>query len=833
MGQSSLETAIKHLFDRHRIVFWYDSACELKHDFERLTLDGVEKVEIAQNEFGLKYRVLRQAPQQKFLLYHHGPRPADEANWLLDVLLAHGELRTDQAAIWLTELGLGPEFGDLVSEHAEFFGAEERKQALKKQLRPEDGAARIRLKMLAVCARAESRLDAVLEHLLQELAEDQNDAMRLIQRCHLDSALWQQLEQNFGYRSDHPSLHDFVVTLFKSCYAHGTDGEVELFDDARVFLQRWKDNRRLCSGFERLSEQCAEVLGIEADLQQRDFRHLLELDDFELIERKILRDLTRDVAERAWPPNEVIQWVQQRRESYWYPRFADLYAALEAAAEFIKALDASDLGMDSLADGLRRYHHSWYRLDTYYRKFVYHRRAASQASLMSELAEQIENHYVNQYLLPINERWQAFLDHSADWAVPDVTVQRRFFQRWVQPYLNKEVRICVIISDALRYEIGAELQRRILSEDRYECRLTPMLAQLPSYTQLGMAALLPNRRLTLLAAKGAPVEVDGLSATGTANRDQILKRALDGQAEALTHEQVMAMRRDELRERLKPVRVLYIYHNQVDRIGDKRDSESQVCQAAEDAQDDLLKLVKKLAGNNVANILITADHGFIYQDRPLEDSDFSRAIPDGTTIFHQDRRFVTGRGLKAASGFKPYTAAQLGLDGELEVQVSKSINRLRLKGSGSRFVHGGATLQEVVIPVLAINKKRASDVRQVEVDIVRSGSNTITTGQVAVMFYQTEAVTEKIQRRVLRAGLYTQDGQLISDEHELIFDRASNNPREREIKKRFILTREAEATNDQEVFLRLNERYGDTSHFREYKAVRYIIRRSFTTDFDF
>jgi hypothetical protein len=46
----------------------------------------------------------------------------------------------------------------------------------------------------------------------------------------------------------------------------------------------------------------------------------------------------------------------------------------------------------------------------------------------------------------------------------------------------------------------------------------------------------------------------------------------------------------------------------------------------------------------------------------------------------------------------------------VEVQIPKSINRLRLKGSGSRFVHGGASLQEVVIPVLKINKKRQSDV---------------------------------------------------------------------------------------------------------------------------
>lgn len=828
-----LHSALKRLFDRHRIVFWYDQARELKGDFEALEMEGVEKLEIANNEFGLKYRLLRQEPKQCFLLYHHGPKPRNEDNWLLDVLLAHGELRTDQAAIWLSELGLGPECGDLVSAHAEFFGAEKRKHSLKKLLKSDDLASTMRLKMLAVCAGAEPRIDSLLENLFQELAEGRDDKQRLIQRCGLDLFFWKQLERYFGYRSDNPGLRDFVVALFKSAYAQGTDGEVELTEDAVVLLKRWKDSRRFAAGFETLSAECAGVLSIEQDLVKRDFRQLMDLDYFELIDRKIVHDLVQAVAERAWPPAEIIAWVQQRRQSHWYERFASLYEALEAAAAFVRALDKSELAMESLADGYRRYHQTWYRLDAHYRRFIHHLRSASQASLMGPLADQIENLYVNNYLLPINERWQAFVDRADRWEVPDAVPQRRFFDHWVQRYLDQDFRICVIISDALRYEIGADLQRRILGEDRYDCRIEPMLAQLPSYTQLGMAALLPHEALEIAPVKGASLLVDGQSATGTVNRDKILKKGLDGQAEALTYDVVMGLHRDELRDRLKAAKVLYIYHNQVDRVGDKRDSESLVFQAAEDAQDDLVKLVKKLANNNVANILVTADHGFLYQDRKLEESDFSSATPEGEEIFHQDRRFVTGRGLKDAPGFKCYNAKQLGLAGELEVQVSKSINRLRLKGSGSRFVHGGATLQEVVVPVLSINKKRQSDVRQVDVDIVRSGANVITTGQIAVMFYQTEPVTEKVQRRVLRAGIYSAEGELISDEQELIFDRVSDNAREREFKTRFILTREAGAKGDLEAELRLSERHGETSHYKDYKSVSYLIRRSFTTDFDF
>ena len=108
---------------------------------------------------------------------------------------------------------------------------------------------------------------------------------------------------------------------------------------------------------------------------------------------------------------------------------------------------------------------------------------------------------------------------------------------------------------------------------------------------------------------------------------------------------------------------------------------------------------------------------------------------------------MLGRGLVETASFKRFAAADVGLEGDLEVLIPKSINRLRVKGAGSRFVHGGAALQEVVVPVLQINKKRQSDITSVTVDIIRGSTSVISAGQLAVIFYQTEPVTEKVQPR--------------------------------------------------------------------------------------
>jgi hypothetical protein len=50
---------------------------------------------------------------------------------------------------------------------------------------------------------------------------------------------------------------------------------------------------------------------------------------------------------------------------------------------------------------------------------------------------------------------------------------------------------------------------------------------------------------------------------------------------------------------------------------------------------------------------------------------------------------------------------------------------------------------------------------------------------------------------------------------------------------RFVLTRKADEANGQEVILRLEEKHAGTSHYKEYKSLRYLLRRSFTSDFDF
>ncbi|MFJ1258085.1 BREX-1 system phosphatase PglZ type A [Cupriavidus sp. CuC1] len=835
MSNPKITQALTSLFDKQRIVFWYDTRLEFRAEFEALELPSVEKIALANNEFGVKYRVLREQPEQKFLLYREGSEPPHLQNWLLDVQLASGScFRTDQVALWLAELELGLDCYPLLEAHVAFFESAKRREALHKLLEPGDSQNLLQRKMLAVCAGTEPRLDVVLEALLGALAIGDETSIKLIERSSLSASLWEQMKRVYGYSSGQPSLQDFVIALFKNCFQMGIDPahKASLSAEALVFLRRWKDSRLHQKSFEALSGQCAELLQVDDKLQALDWRHLLELDYFDLIDRKILSELVRAVVSRTVTAQEVEQWVRQRRQSHWFERFKDVYLALEHAAQFIQLLEMTSLDMESLADGAQKYAKVWFRLDQRYRKFVHHLRESGQTSLLGGLGAQVENLYGNNYLARLNHRWQQQVDAAQQWEAAPVVLQRHFFKCHVQPYVERKTKVCVLISDAFRYEVGEELQSLIRQEDKFEAELDLMLSMLPSYTQLGMAALLPNSSLQVADNDSGDALVDGQSAQGSVNRGKILAAAVPASKVVLAKD-VMIMGKEESRALLRDHDVVYVYHNLIDKTGDTRDTEERVFAAAEETLVELIRLVKKLTNANASNLLITADHGFIYQNQPLQESDFLSSEPEGDEILYRDRRFVLGRGLREGASFKTFNPEQLGLAGALEVQIPKSINRLRLKGSGSRFVHGGATLQEVVVPVIRINKKRQSDVGRIEVEFIGGGGKTITTGQLAIVLYQTEAVTEKLQPRRLRAGMFTLGGELISDQHELLFDFSSTNPRERELPVRFILSRKADEANNQQVELRLDEPVEGTSHFTKYKSVRYTIRRSFTSEFDF
>ena len=836
---------LEKLFGNHRIVFWYDDKEEFRAEFEDCVLSKVEKIEINNNEFAIKYRVLREQPKQQFLLYKAGPVPDDTENWLLDVQLAHETFKADQPALLLADLGLDQDYRDLVEKHAEFFKPEKnketkkRKETLRKSIA--DGTKThddIRRKMLAICTNSNSSdLKFILLALIQELADGKSAMIDFIGHCNLESFLWKEVER-YGYESQKLGIKDFVFRLFENGVNHITSGDDQFSPDAMIFFSDWMNDTRFKNSFEYHSDEYAKTFNLHNKLGNQDFRKLAEFDYFRVIDFHVLAGLSEAATARSHTPEELLKIIDIRRRTHWFVDLKHHYSAIEAAILFFKDLNEAVFEIDDFDDGIKKYCSSWFRLDQHYRNFIFHFRKAENLSHLQKLYNEVENHYTNMYLRKVNDLWQAHVDSCSEWRAIGYFSQNKFFEQWVvRHYLKRDVRICVIISDALRYEIAEELSHRINQENRIKAELDVMLAMLPSYTQLGMAALLPNKSLEITETKDITVLVDEQTSQGTSNRAKILQTFLlqtflpNKATQVLKLEELLAMNVDPLGERLRACQVTYIYHNRIDKTGDDRDSESRLCDAVDDAKEELFRLVKKMMSAKIRNVLITTDHGFIFQNRETDESEFSSLEATGEHILSKNRRFVVGKGLEATSAFRKFSAKEIKLSGNVEVLVPKSINRLRLQGAGSRYVHGGASLQEVVLPVIKINLREEDSISFVDVRVINRGGDAITTGQKTVTFYQEQPVSDKVRPRSLRIGFYSESGKPISNVKDHLFASTSEDHKDREVKITFFFdSKEIEQLSKQATFLKLNETVGETSMEREYDSVKYDVKQTFFSD---
>jgi hypothetical protein len=69
--------------------------------------------------------------------------------------------------------------------------------------------------------------------------------------------------------------------------------------------------------------------------------------------------------------------------------------------------------------------------------------------------------------------------------------------------------------------------------------------------------------------------------------------------------------------------LIYIYSNVIDKTGDNKDTEGNVFKATEDEFEHILKIIDKIRNGNGSNILITSDHGYLFQNEQLDESDFT------------------------------------------------------------------------------------------------------------------------------------------------------------------------------------------------------------------
>lgn len=827
---------LNRLFERHRVVFWYDEDVEFGSEFENLLLPNVTSLVVRNNEFGVKHRVTRQEPNQKFLIYMDGEQPNIEENWLLDLQLYSGNFKADQMSLWIAEVGIPPSLVDFCRAHKAFFKNASRRLRLKQMVKPSDDEPTLTKKMIAAVFGSDARLEETLGKLLVEVANNATTSVEALTSVGLADAWWKMLAEELGYNSQTRGPQDLALSLFSNLHKVQIGETGALKDEAGYLLTNFRDKTQNQEAFEKLSKMFSTALNIKAQLWSLNLRQLLAADLFYEVDDAIINMLARQFSDGGLKIGTIEEVFRERKPKFWFNSHNFAYTTLRGAVGMLNAIDqAFNTPLTSIQHGIQKYAADFYRVDQCYRQTIQAYSLAKYPPVLADVIEKVERAYNNDYLQKLGNQWTQVLDISEKWYAGTFLDASRFYEHKILPITNANKKVAVIISDALRYEAGVELSQRLSAGGQFDTTIEATLSALPSYTQLGMAAMLPHTKLSITEDGSASAKADGKPTIGMDNRQDILRSAYTNSA-CVPDEQILNANPKQLSELVSANNVLYVYHNQIDAIGDKIATEENVFSAVEDTFDRISNLVEKLRKAGSTNIIITTDHGFIYQNRTIVESDYSAADIRDLKLTTKQRRFVIGTAIGAKFGLHVFTAKQLGLEGSAEFGFATGYSRLRLSGSGSRYVHGGTSLQEVVIPVIRLKRVKGGQPQAVDVSVLQSGQNMITTAQISFKFYQEQAVDDEHLEREIRIALYARDGEVISDTVALLFNFSSSNPREREHSAKLMLNNSAKNYNDQDVYLRMMEpavvmgvRTDQTRQFGTDLTFR--LRQSITPDF--
>ena len=828
--QQKIQQVLSDLIDKYGLVFWYDEGGQMQLFALSLDIPGVEVLTLNHNAFSLKYRILKgEQPERGFIVYSPEAMPDDEDNWLLDLQMIAAPFSADMGSLYAAECGIPMELKTLVvDKHLDFFKTADNRKRLAKRLRSDMDIAAIERQMQAVVCKTEPAYDQLTLALANECFAESTDMVDKLSKFNLLDTYWQEAEAAFGYNKQR-QIKDLLIVLFNDDMNRHLE-EGTLNNEAYIFMRDWRDSRQYGELYKQWAEKLEAELGIYERIKGYDIEQLTAIETFPCVDKIIAMYLQNEVINGTMTVEKMESIVDEREHKIFFPVAAHTIKALLEARRMAEDIDQKmqkgHLHINSADDGFQLYQRGLYTVDMHYRHYFREERLAESKKLLTDVTKMVERKYTNSYLMELAKKWQPLVDNMTQWRIDNVISQRKFYEYHVAPFVQKGIKLFVIISDALRYETMVEMEQRIAQMSRMVTTMKPaMLSMQPSYTQLGMAALLPNKELSYEKQQDE-VFADGISTKGTENRKKVLSTRVPLSL-AISSKEFLEI--TSPKTYFRDFDLIYIYSNKIDFVGDKRETEKEVFKATEEEFDNIIKIVELIRNGNGSNILITSDHGYLYQNEELDESEFTDFKVMGDVIT-DTRKFIIGNNLQPGSAVKTWESKDVGLKEGRQVQIAKGMIRMRKQGSGSRFVHGGSMLQEIVVPVLHVNIKKAADVSQVDVDILNKRAQ-LTTNNQTISFFQSEAVTEKMKGLTLRVGFYDAEGNLISDSLAMVFDSESNDTTQREQRHVFVFKNQLSKLNGQEVVLKMERQVTGTEQFVAYKEVPYKVKVMFQAEF--
>lgn len=802
-------------FYNRRIIFWYDE----DRDFEEKIQSG--EIELANaklitlddtNNFEVKKLLTHDDKISNYCVYCPIMYP-DEKNWLLPIQLYSEEFRADLVSIWLEEMGIEntASLRKTVKDYRPFFRAKAHRAKVANLGQKITAPVQLMKAVMAVlCGVKKTDPNLLIRTVLRAgTDQEQNGIYQSLVKFSVDKVFWQMVAQVTGYREERSDLgrlscHILMTAVTRTMQMDnlvGLDSFISISHQSYCydFMSEWMHS-------DETRELYAIARNVEAELRlpgrfsQLSVEELVGTEIFPCIDECILKKLMTDIIDQTINVDVIIDTVEKRRTMLWYAWVQNFYAGVLEVAHMQKFYLDHSAGFHTVEPHKvwKEYTTDYYKMDTCYRLFhvAFGKSLNFSNPLLDDLfkhvADNVEGLYANWYLDNLGSDWaNAAADNLREYGkILEVPQQTDFYQSKVK---NSDTRVFVIISDAMRYEVAAALSEELRRETQAEVKLSSCEGIFPTVTKFGMTALLPHKEISVEPRSNGVLGVlaDGQPADAP-YRDGILKAANPASV-ALKYKDIIKMKRAERSNLVKGMDVVYIYHDKIDETS--HTDESEVFNSCDDTISELKNMVRIIVNEfSGTRIFITSDHGFIYTYKPLtEDAKVDKSTSSADDIEVDRRYLITKKGAKPE-----YMLPVKFLDGTQYYAFAPIGNtRIKKKGGGLNFVHGGISLQEMVVPIIDYHymrtdsagyqkNKKKYDTKPVSLNLL-SSSRKISNMIFSLNFYQKEAVGANREAANYLLYFVDAEGTQVSDTQRVIADKTSDNNQDRTFRVSFNL----------------------------------------------
>lgn len=775
-----------------KLVFWYDDNAEFVDEVDSIVLDNAQVYKLEpDNWFYTKYFFELVDKATNYLVYAPFSKPADRDNHLADMVYYSKLFYADKISLIMLDLKIPDKFKEHLKVYPKFWNANERIDKFTGLGIEGYNDEIIDIGILSVlCGIKTPNFDEVLRALIISGEFENNKYITAFDKMGILPVFWQLCQKYYGYSEEKPTLEKLVITLLISYTAHCFNGDLPKAwsyfispkkNDVAVFVSNFMNNMLYKDHYIVLSEKISLKIKAKDYMGKHEVESFINCDTFpvfdEIIIRKLIEWISNECVNEQGLIPKISAALDVRLKKYYAAIYLNEYKTIEAAFKLIEVLELPKAGENIVDKYVKRLH----LIDRYYRKFYYYFDKLDNNSSFLELRQLIENLYTNAYLSKLSIVWGDRLESYNEVSEIPHAKQYDFYRMFVAPAVKKK-RTVVIISDALRYECASELNTIFNDSVKYTSEVEYMISSIPSYTRLGMAALLPHKQISF--TENYDVLIDGQPTASTEQRQKVLEN-YNPASVACLYSDVISLGREDVQRLLSDKELIYIYHNQIDARGDNSSTENEVFAASEETFEEIKKLVRKLTyDKSITNYIITSDHGFIYKRDKIDESDKVN-LPKYRNSY-QNKRFIISSENIPVDGTLNFSLGYLGAENDgMYVTVPRGADIFKVSGGGQNFVHGGASLQELIVPVIKLTteryKKETGRVEIVLVSLSRKVTNLIT----YLDFMQNENISDTLLPVEMKIYFINDAGEKISNENIIYADKKNETPEKRMFKEKF------------------------------------------------